>query len=110
MIVNKHVLDRLTAMVTGEEQSTVAPITAAFLRELANALSDRNDVHLRGFGKFRLSAQLGAPPGHAQFGGGPTRRTPDRLLRFRVQFSKSRWFSREVRRKYKEKSDGKVRR
>lgn len=104
MIVGKHALDHLAALATGEAQETVAPITTAFLRALANALVEANEVHLRGFGKFKLSQQLGAPPSHKQFGGGPTRRTPGRLLRFRVQFSKARWFSEAVRRKYKEKS------
>lgn len=99
-------LDRLVAISTGEEAITVAPITAAFIAELAEAISNGDTVLFPGFGKLELKKQGGAPPPHARFGGGPKLRGSAAGVRFRVSFSKSRGFSKEVLRKYKEKAHG----
>lgn len=98
-------LDRLVAISTGEEAITVAPITAAFIAELAEAISNGDTVLFPGFGKLTLKRQGGAPPPHARFGGSKLRGNAAGI-RFRVSFSKSRLFSKEVLRKYKEKEHG----
>ena len=102
-------LDRLVAISTGEEAITVKPITAAFLTELAEALSDGNTVLFPGFGKLQLKRQGGAPPPHARFGGAKLRGKSSHL-RFRVSFSKARRFSEEVLRKFQENADDQIRR
>jgi len=107
--VKKSLLDNLVARETGEHLRDVSYITQVFLDELAKAIASGEPVRLRGFGTFTLTKMRGAPPPHKRFGDVPAK-SPDSLIRFRVQFSKSAGLKREVWRTYKEKRNGKVRR
>lgn len=107
-MVRKSDLDRAVALATGESVRDVSLVTELFLQNLSEAISRGEDVSLHKFGKFKLRAQGGAPPPHARFGGGAS--SDELSPRLRVHFSKSHTLSRTVKRNFKEKAHGKIRR
>ena len=95
-MITKSELDLAVALELGEDTRNISLATELFLHKLMEHIATGEDVHLRGFGKFKLRKQGGAPPPHARFGNGETNSGDDQ--RYRVHFSKSVTFAREVRR------------
>ena len=105
--MKKSELDRSVAIELAEPTINVSLVTEMFLTKLMEAIASGETVHLRGFGKFRLANQGGGPI--PRFGEEKEPRPAHTRRRFRVHFSKSENFRKEVQ-KRQEKAHGKARR
>lgn len=99
-IRRKHEFDNRIALECGKSQKLVRNITSAFLCKIMEALADFEEVHLDGFGVFRLVVEksqekptiMRAPKGGRQ--------TVYIKRKMRVHFSKSVLFKRLLQNKW----------
>lgn len=102
--MKKSDLDRAVAIELDEPTAYVSLVTEMFLTKLLQAIASGEEVKLKGFGKFRLANQGGGPI--PRFGTAKETQPAHLRRRFRVHFSKSENFRKEVQ-KNQEKVHGK---
>lgn len=108
---NKREIDRAVAVLLGTSEREVSGVTLAFLNEVMRAIVEEGEVHVDGFGRFRLVRDhFDAKPvvlTRGTFRKGEAGETHTAIVRkkYRIYFSKAGPFKRAIREKFGRQED-----